>query len=136
MTAYITYFSNNYLTKLTFQRSFWGTDQVWIMISTTVMTQNTQKNQKHKEHKCIFFYNIAKNGNGNICILSHNFWMNQGSDLFSTSKWPSQPQFCEIWSHSYQKIAWNGRKMTIYHSLSFPNSLYLIIEVYSIAAND
>ena len=54
--------------------------------------------------------NRKKNGNGDICILSHNFWMNQGSNLLSTLKWLSEPQFCEIWSHSYQKMAGNGHK--------------------------
>ena len=50
--------------------------------------------------------------------------MNQGLDLLSTSKWLSEPQFCEIWSLSCQKMARNGCKTAIYHSLSFPNSLY------------
>ena len=59
-----------------------------------------------------------------FCILSHDFWMNQGLDLLNTSKWPSEPQFCEIWSLSCQKMARNGCKTAIYHSLSFPNSLY------------
>ena len=40
---------------------------------------------------------LPKNIYGNICILSHKFWMNQGSDLLSTLKWPSKPQFCENW---------------------------------------
>ena len=29
------------------------------------------------------------------CILCHNFWTNYDLDLFSTSKWPSDLQFCE-----------------------------------------
>ena len=56
--------------------------------------------------------------------MSHDFWMNQGLDLLNTSKWPSEPQFCEIWSLSCPKMARNGCKMAIYHSISFPNSLY------------
>ena len=30
-----------------------------------------------------------------ICVLCHNFWSNYDLDLFSTSKWPSDLQFCE-----------------------------------------
>ena len=30
-----------------------------------------------------------------ICVLCHNFWTNYDLDLFSTSKWPSELQFCE-----------------------------------------
>ena len=37
------------------------------------------------------------------CILSHNFWTNYDLDLFSTSKWPSEPQFCERYNGSCQK---------------------------------
>ena len=51
----------------------------------------TQRTQMH-----FFLQYHKKNGNGNICILSHNFWINQDVDLLSTSKWPSEPQFCEI----------------------------------------
>ena len=29
------------------------------------------------------------------CIFCHNFWTNYDLDLFSTSKWPSDLQFCE-----------------------------------------
>ena len=29
------------------------------------------------------------------CVLCHNFWTNYDLDLFSTSKWPSDLQFCE-----------------------------------------
>jgi hypothetical protein len=28
---------------------------------------------KRKKRKCVFLYKIAKNGNGNICVLCHNF---------------------------------------------------------------
>ena len=48
-----------------------------------------------------------------ICILHYNFWTNWGSDLFSTSKWPSEPQFCEIYLCSCRKLARNGQKMAI-----------------------
>ena len=48
-----------------------------------------------------------KNGNGNICVLCHNFWTNQNLEQLSTSKWPSEPQFCERWTYIRQK---NGQK--------------------------
>ena len=32
---------------------------------------------------------------GFVCIFCHNFWTNYDLDLFSTSKWPSDLQFCE-----------------------------------------
>lgn len=87
------------------------------------------KCKKHKNQKkceCVIFYKIAINGNGDICVLSYNFWMNQGSNLFSALEWLSEPQFCEIWSHSYQKMAGNYREMDIYNSLSFPSTLYVL----------
>ena len=40
-------------------------------------------------------------------IWGHNFWTNQSLDPLSTSKWPSEPQFCERYSYSWQK---NGQK--------------------------
>ena len=49
-----------------------------------------------KNTNALFSTISQKNWNGNICILSHNFWFNQGLDLLNTSKWPSEPQFCEI----------------------------------------
>ena len=60
---------------------------------------DTKHNQKKtwKNINAFFFYNTAKRGNGNICILTHNFWFNQHLDQLGTSKWPSEPQFCEIW---------------------------------------
>ena len=47
-----------------------------------------------------------------FCILCHNFWTNWGSDMFSTSKWQSEPQFVEG-----GKLARNGQKTTMYISL-------------------
>ena len=40
---------------------------------------------------------------GFICILCHNCCTNHDSDLFNSSKWQSKPQFCEIFSYSWQK---------------------------------
>ena len=39
-----------------------------------------------------------------ICVLCHNFWTNYDLDLFSTSKWPSELQFCERYLCRWQKI--------------------------------
>ena len=44
---------------------------------------------------------------GFICILCHNCCTNHDSDLFSTSKWSSEPPFCERFLHSWHK---NGQK--------------------------
>ena len=45
------------------------------------------------------------------CILCHNFWTNYDLDLFCTSKWPSNHQFCERYRDSCQKMTRNCRKM-------------------------
>jgi hypothetical protein len=73
------------------------------MIGTTVMTQMQIRHKNTKNTNELFSTISQKAGNGNICILSHNSWFNQGSDLLSTSKWPSEPHFCEIYSWSWPK---------------------------------
>ena len=40
-----------------------------------------------------------------ILLSISNFWTNWGSDLCSTSKWPSEPKFCERCPYSWQKMA-------------------------------
>ena len=66
----------------------WLVQQLW---------HKMQIKPKKAKNTNAFFSTISqKNWNGNICILSHNFWFNQGLDLLCTSKWPSEPQFCEI----------------------------------------
>ena len=53
---------------------------------------------KHKNAKTAnpcFCTKLQNTKNGNICILCHNLRTNQILDLLSTSKWPSEPQFCE-----------------------------------------
>ena len=37
-------------------------------------------------------------------IWGHNFWTNYNLDLLRTSKWPSEPQFCERWRYIWQNI--------------------------------
>ena len=45
-------------TKLRSRRSFWGAEQAWIMIGTTVLTQNAKKNENAKKADAVFFYNM------------------------------------------------------------------------------
>ena len=49
--------------------------------------------------------------NSLICLLCHNFSTNYDLDLFSTSKWPSDFQFCERYRDSCQKMTRNCCKM-------------------------
>jgi hypothetical protein len=53
-----------------------------------------QNAKTQKMQMCVFVQN-RKNGNGNIYVLCHNYYTNQNLDPLSTSKWPSEPQFCE-----------------------------------------
>ena len=73
------------------------------------MTQNTKMQKTQKTQTRVFVQNCKRNRNGNICVLCHNFWSNQNVDLLSTSKWPSEPQFCERWTYIRQKRARYGR---------------------------
>ena len=61
-------------------------------------------------------------------IWGHNFWTNQDLDLFSISKWPSEPQFCERWTYKWQK-KWPERVLqqsfiSIFHFQSEYNMLH------------
>ena len=55
-----------------------------------------------------FFFELAKFARG----LRLHMWTNQDLDSLSTSKWPSEPQFCErntyIWQEYGQKWSYNG----------------------------
>ena len=53
------------------------------------------KRKNAKNANACFCTKLQNTKNWNICILCHNPWTNQISDLLSTSKWPSEPQFCE-----------------------------------------
>ena len=86
--------------------------QMVILRCLTSLNLNWYKSYdtKHKNAKNVnvwFCTNSQKNGYGNICILCHNFWINQNLDQLSTSKWPSETQFCERSTYIWQK---NGRK--------------------------
>ena len=63
---------------------------------------DTKRKYAKNANEC-FCTKSPKIGNGNICSLCHNLWTNQILDLLSTSKWPSEPQFCERWIYSWQK---------------------------------
>ena len=56
-----------------------------------------------------------------ICVLCHNFWTNYDLDLFSTSKWPSELQFCEkyLCKLDGKKLARHGLKTATYYAASF-----------------
>ena len=87
------------------------------------MTQNTKTQKTQKNANACFCTKCKINRNGNICVLCHNFWSNQDVDLLSTSKWPSEPQFCERWTYIWQKRARYGRSK--YKGHSFLYSLYV-----------
>ena len=53
------------------------------------------------------------------CIFCHDFWTNCDLDLFSTSKWPSDLQFCERYKGRCQKkwleiiVKWSKKRRTL-----------------------
>ena len=99
--------------------------QTVILRCLTSLNLNWYKNydtkRKNAKNTNVWFCTKSqKNGNGNICILCHNFWTNQNLDQLSTSKWPSEPQFCERWTYIWPKMAGNGHNIVIYQYLSFP----------------
>ena len=53
------------------------------------------KRKNAKNANACFCTKLQKIKNGNICTLCHNLRTNQILDLLCTSKWPSEPQFCE-----------------------------------------
>ena len=95
-----------------------------ILMCLTSLTPNwfnsydTKRKYARNANEC-FCTKLTKIGNGNICSLCHNLWTNQNLDLLSTSKSSSEPQFCERWIYSWQKMARNGRKIAIYQCYSF-----------------
>ena len=61
----------------------------------------------------VFSSKIEKHSCQKNCALCRSFWSKSDSDLFSTSKWRSEPQFCEkykcsLWRND-QKWLWNGQ---------------------------
>ena len=65
---------------------------------------------KSYDRICVFVKNRTKMEMETFAfcyIWVHEFWTNVDLDLLSTSKWPSEPQFCERWKYIWQK---NGQK--------------------------
>ena len=56
-----------------------------------------------------------KNRNGSICILCHKFWTHQNLDTLSTSKWPSEPQFCEKWTYIWPEMVVEQSFMNLFY---------------------
>ena len=67
---------------------------------------DTKRKNAKNANEC-FCTKLQKTENGNMCILCHNFWTNWDLEPWSTSKWPSEPQFCERWTYKWRK---NGQK--------------------------
>ena len=62
----------------------------------------------------LLFFGSSPNSHAAVGYISgHNFWTNQDLGPLSTSKWPSEPQFCErwrlyIWQKNGQKRSYNS----------------------------
>ena len=76
--GHFTTISSHFFTKMRLRQSFWGAEQVWILIGLKVMTQMKKHTKIAKNTIQIRFFlqNHKKKGNGNICLLCHNFWAN------------------------------------------------------------
>ena len=110
-------------------RCWTGLHLIWSKsyATNTKNEKNQRKCKKHEKHytnKC-FFTKSQQSRNRNICVLCHNFWPNYNLDLLSTSKWPSESQFCERLSYRWQKMARNSHKTAICQSVLNRNSLYM-----------
>ena len=75
--------------------------------------KNDQKWSKngHFWNISLWFFFLPKLKNKlvkNSCNLCHRFWFNWDLDMFTSSKWPSEPKFCERYLCSWQK---NGQKL-------------------------
>ena len=58
-------------------------------------------------YQMLFFKSSPNSHEASGYIWGHNFWTNYDLDPLSTSKWPSEPPFCERWRYIWQK---NGQK--------------------------
>ena len=58
------------------------------------MTKNTKTQKTEMLQMSVFVKNRKRKRYANICVLCHNFCTNYDLDLLSTSKLPSEPQFC------------------------------------------
>ena len=84
------------------------------MIGTTVMTQNANKPKNAKNANAFFLQYHKKIEMEIICILSHNFWVNQApqNDRLNLS-------FVKDKHTDGKKMARNGRKMGVSYCHSF-----------------
>ena len=67
----------------------------WTSLNLNLPKVITQNAKMQKTQMSTFVQNCKKYKNANICILCHNFGTNQNLDSPSTSKWPSEHQFCK-----------------------------------------
>ena len=58
-------------------------------------------------YQLLFFGSSPNSHKDSGYIWGHNFWTNQDLESLSTTKWPSEPQFCERWTYIWQKMARN-----------------------------
>ena len=58
-------------------------------------------------YQLLFFWNLPNLHGASGYIWGHNFSPNLELGPLSTSKWPSEPQFCERYTHTYGK-KWPG----------------------------
>ena len=86
------------------------------------------KNAKNtKTASMCFCTKLQKKRSGNICIFCHNFYTNHNLDLFNTSKWPSESQFCERWTYIWQKLARGSLSKVIYKGTFISNQSLLYL---------
>ena len=58
-----------------------------------------------------FLPKLKKKSKIKNCVLYWSFWSDWGLDMFSTSKWPSEPKFCERYYVVGKKMTRNGCKI-------------------------
>ena len=108
-------------TKLKFRRSFWGAEQVCILIgSNQKLWQKCKKCKKQRNHYTNnkFFFTKLKKTEREIFAFFVITFEPIYVDPVSTSKWPSELQFCEM--------VRKGRKTAIYQSQVLGTTLYLV----------
>ena len=107
----------------------WGSDGHFEVLNRSYLWLVEKLWHKTQIFPFLFFYAILyKNRYLHLfcflrfCVFCHNLCTNWNSDLFSTSKWPSESQFCERWMCSWSNMARYGPKMAIYQLLFFGSS--------------
>ena len=82
---------------------------IWFKSYATNKKQNEKKTKKVQKawktlHKWVLFYKIAKIQKQKYLCFVSCISPNYNLDLLSTSKWPSEPQFCERYVCRWQKF--------------------------------